>query len=60
MNNEIKNADENEERAEERVLRDLKRRPRFRKNREIVLSSGERKKRTAIGWGKKEVNKEKT
>lgn len=59
MSNETKDTNGNEAIAEERVLRDLKRRPRFRKNREIMLSSGERKKRTAIGWDKKEVKKEK-
>ncbi len=35
---------------EGRVMRDLHRRPRFRRHREIVLLSGERVKRTSIGW----------
>lgn len=45
--NEDKN---NEEQTEGRVMRDLQRRPRSRKHREIVLLSGERVKRTDIGW----------
>ncbi|MFW9986577.1 MAG: hypothetical protein ACFFDJ_08450 [Candidatus Odinarchaeota archaeon] len=40
----------NEKQAEGRVMRDLQRRPRSRKNREYVLISGERVKRTDIGW----------
>jgi hypothetical protein len=36
--------------TEGRVMRDLHRRPRSRKNREYVLISGERVKRTEIGW----------
>jgi hypothetical protein len=38
------------EQDEGRVIRDLHRRPRSRKHREIVLLSGERVKRTSIGW----------
>ena len=38
------------EQTEGRVMRDLHRRPRSRKHREIVLISGERVKRTDIGW----------
>ena len=38
------------EQTEGRVMRDLHRRPRSRKHREIVLLSGERVKRTDIGW----------
>jgi len=40
----------NEKHEKERVTRDLRRRPRGRKHREIVLISGERIKRTDIGW----------
>ena len=40
----------NKKQVEERVMRDLHRRPRSRKNREYVLISGERVKRTDIGW----------
>lgn len=40
----------NEEHGNERVMRDLQRRPRSRKNREYVLLSGERVKRADIGW----------
>jgi hypothetical protein len=39
-----------EQHEEERVIRDLDRRPRSRKHREIVLPSGKRVKRTDIGW----------
>ena len=39
-----------ENNEEGRVMRDLHRRPRSRKNREYVLISGERVKRTDIGW----------
>ena len=39
-----------EDNEEGRVMRDLHRRPRSRKNREYVLISGERVKRTDIGW----------
>ncbi|MFX0170100.1 MAG: hypothetical protein ACFE89_12210 [Candidatus Hodarchaeota archaeon] len=46
---EEQNTEKNEE---ERVIRDLQRRPRSRKNREYVLISGERVKRTDIGWSK--------
>jgi hypothetical protein len=43
--------EQNSENNEEgRVMRDLHRRPRSRKNREYVLISGERVKRTDIGW----------
>ena len=45
----------NKKQTEGRVMRDLHRRPRSRKNREYVLISGERVKRTDIGW--KEENK---
>ena len=40
----------NDKQEEGRVMRDLHRRPRSRKNREYVLLSGERVKRTEIGW----------
>ncbi|MFX1299728.1 MAG: hypothetical protein ACFFAL_09995 [Promethearchaeota archaeon] len=46
----------NEEHVEGRVMRDLQRRPRSRKYREIVLISGERVKRTDIGWSEKDEN----
>ncbi len=39
-----------QEQKEGRVIRDLHRRPRSRKHREIVLLSGERVNRTSIGW----------
>jgi len=39
-----------EKTEEDRVMRDLHRRPRSRKNREYVLISCERVKRTDIGW----------
>ena len=43
--------EQNTENTEEgRVMRDLHRRPRSRKNREYVLITGERVKRTDIGW----------
>ena len=43
--------EQNTENYEEgRVKRDLQRRPRSRKNREFILISGERVKRTDIGW----------
>ena len=42
--------EQNTENKEDRVMRDLHRRPRSRKNREYVLISGERVKRTDIGW----------
>ncbi len=43
--------EQNTENNEEgRVMRDLHRRPRSRKNREYVLISGERVKRADIGW----------
>ena len=45
---------DNEETTEGRVMRDLQRRPRSRKQREIVLLSGERVKRTDIGWAEEE------
>jgi hypothetical protein len=45
-----------EKQVEERVLRDLHRRPRFRKNCEYVLISGERVKRTDIGWSEEYDN----
>lgn len=48
----------NEEQAEGRVMRDLQRRPRSRKNREYVLISGERVKRTDIGWSEDETEDE--
>ena len=44
----------NERQQEGRVIRDLQRRPRSRRNREYVLISGERVKRTDIGWAKKD------
>jgi hypothetical protein len=43
-----------EDQTEGRVMRDLHRRPRSRKNREVVLLSGERVKRTDIGWTEEE------
>ncbi|MDO8125324.1 MAG: hypothetical protein Q6364_13220 [Candidatus Hermodarchaeota archaeon] len=45
-----------EDQTERRVMRDLDRRPRSRKHREIVLRSGERVKRTDIGWTEEEEN----
>lgn len=45
-----------EKQEEERVMRDLHRRPRSRKNREFVLISGERVKRTDIGWSEEYEN----
>ena len=42
----------------ERVRRDLQRRPRSRKYREIVLISGERVKRTDIGWSEENKNED--
>ncbi|MDO8123235.1 MAG: hypothetical protein Q6364_02505 [Candidatus Hermodarchaeota archaeon] len=42
--------EQNTENTEGRVVRDLHRRPRSRKNCEYVLISGERVKRTDIGW----------
>jgi len=47
-----------EEQTEGRVMRDLRRRPRSRKYREIVLISGERVKRTDIGWPEEEENEQ--
>jgi hypothetical protein len=44
----------NEEHTDGRVMRDLHRRPRSRKNREYVLISGERVKRTDIGWSEED------
>ena len=44
-----------EEHTEGRVMRDLHRRPRSRKNRDYVLISGERVKRTDIGWTKEDT-----
>jgi hypothetical protein len=41
-----------------RITRDLKRPPRLRKAREVVLTSGERKKRTDIGWEEKDEDEE--
>ncbi len=46
----------NTEKQEGRVMRDLHRRPRSRKNREYVLISGERIKRTDIGWSEENEN----
>jgi hypothetical protein len=43
---------------EGRVMRDLHRRPRSRKNREYVLISGERVNRTDIGWTEEYKNEE--
>ena len=48
----------NEKQDEGRVMRDLQRRPRSRKNREYVLISGERVKRTDIGWTKEDETEE--
>ncbi len=48
----------NKTQAEERVMRDLHRRPRSRKNREYVLISGERVKRTDIGWTEEYENED--
>lgn len=45
-----------EKQEEGRVMRDLRRRPRSRKNREYVLLSGERVKRTDIGWSEENEN----
>lgn len=42
--------EQNIDNKEDRVMRDLQRRPRSRKNCEYVLISGERVKRTDIGW----------
>jgi hypothetical protein len=44
--------------TEGRVIRDLHRRPRSRKNREYVLISGERVKRTDIGWTEEDETKD--
>jgi hypothetical protein len=49
----------NEDSTEGRVMRDLHRRPRSRKNREYVLISGERVKRTDIGWSEEYENEDK-
>ena len=48
----------NKKQVENRVVRDLRRRPRSRKNREYVLISGERVKRTDIGWTKEYENED--
>jgi hypothetical protein len=48
----------NEEQTDGRVMRDLHRRPRSRKNREYVLISGERVKRTDIGWSEEYENED--
>ncbi|MFX1566551.1 MAG: hypothetical protein ACFFCH_11220 [Promethearchaeota archaeon] len=48
-----------EKQEEGRVMRDLHRRPRSRKNREYVLISGERVKRTDIGWSEEYENEDK-
>ncbi|MFX1318586.1 MAG: hypothetical protein ACFE9D_12745 [Promethearchaeota archaeon] len=45
-----------DEQTDGRVMRDLDRRPRARKNREYVLISGERVKRTDIGWSEEYEN----
>jgi hypothetical protein len=51
--------EENTENNEEgRVMRDLHRRPRSRKNRDYVLISGERVKRTDIGWSEEYKNED--
>jgi hypothetical protein len=47
-----------ENNEEGRVMRDLHRRPRSRKNREYVLTSGERVKRTDIGWAEESENED--
>jgi hypothetical protein len=47
-----------ENNEEGRVMRDLQRRPRSRKNREVVLISGERVKRTDIGWTEESENED--
>ena len=49
----------NTEKQEGRVMRDLLRRPRSRKNREYVLLSGERVKRTDIGWSEENETEDK-
>ncbi|MFX1510789.1 MAG: hypothetical protein ACFFBR_10850 [Promethearchaeota archaeon] len=56
MNEESNTKKQNEE---GRVMRDLHRRPRSRKNREFVLISGERVKRTDIGWSEEYENEDK-
>ncbi len=48
-----------EKQEEGRVMRDLHRRPRSRKNREYVLISGERVKRTDIGWSEEYEDEDK-
>ena len=48
-----------EKQEEGRVMRDLHRRPRSRKNREFVLISGERVKRTDIGWSEEYEDEDK-
>ncbi len=50
MSEKEQDKDTAEDKEEGRVIRDLKRRPRSRKHREIVLPSGEWKKRANIGW----------
>jgi hypothetical protein len=50
--------EKNTEKNEGRVMRDLHRRPRSRKNREYVLISGERIKRTDIGWTEEYENED--
>ena len=50
--------EQNAENPEGRVMRDLHRRPRSRKNREYVLISGERVKRTDIGWTEEYENED--
>jgi hypothetical protein len=49
----------NNEETEGRVMRDLTRRPRSRKNREYVLISGERVRRSDIGWTDEYDNEDK-
>ncbi|MFX1576141.1 MAG: hypothetical protein ACFFCF_03105 [Promethearchaeota archaeon] len=48
----------NDKQTDGRVMRDLHRRPRSRKNREYVLISGERVKRTDIGWSEEYENED--
>ena len=50
--------EQNTENTEGRVMRDLRRRPRSRKNCEYVLISGERVKRTDIGWTEEYENED--
>ncbi len=50
--------EQNTEDNEGRVMRDLLRRQRSRKNREYVLISGERVNRTDIGWNKEDKNED--